>query len=446
VIDGTVSVTTVNQTNYSPTLDLGSTYYWRIDEVNSTETPTTWTGDIWSFSTQDYLIVDDFESYNDIIAGQEGSRLVYVIWEDGLTNSSYGGSQIGYFEGTSLELNIVHGGNQSVPLIYDNTSSGSSEVTANTSDLPIGRDWSKGSPQTLVLWIRGDLANTGNDRMYAKIGNTKITLDGDLSIPLWKQWNIDLAGMNLSNVATLSIGIEGSGSGMIFLDDFMLYRAAPPVVQPEDPGTGSLTAQYAMENNVQDSSGNNLHGTAFGTPAYTQGQTGYGMALSFDGEDDYIELPVGPTVSTLTGCTIATWVNWSELGTNWQRIFDIGTGTTVNMFLTPSTGANMRFAITTGGSGAESQLNAPGELSPGWHHVAVTIDSTSMSMALYLDGQNVASGSTQVRPADLGETTQNWLGRSQYTSDDYFIGSLDDFRIYSTAMSDGQVRYIAGDR
>jgi hypothetical protein len=69
-----------------------------------------------------------------------------------------------------------------------------------------------------------------------------------------------------------------------------------------------------------------------------------------------------------------------------------------------------------------------------------------MSMALYLDGQNVASGSTQVRPADLGETTQNWLGRSQYTSDDYFIGSLDDFRIYSTAMSDGQVRYIAGDR
>jgi hypothetical protein len=105
----------------------------------------------------------------------------------------------------------------------------------------------------------------------------------------------------------------------------------------------------------------------------------------------------------------------------------------------------MRFAITTGGSGAESQLNAPDELPTGWHHVAVTIDGTSMSMALYLDAQLVASTSTQTVPSGLGQTTQNWLGRSQYTDDPYFNGSLDDFRIYNTAMSEGEIRYIAGD-
>ena len=446
VIDGTADVITVNQTSYSPALDLSSTYYWRIDEVNNAETLTTWPGDIWSFSTQEYLIVDDFESYNDITAGQEGSHLVYDTWMDGIADPSKGGSQIGYFEGTSLELDIVHGGNQSVPLLYDNTSSGSSEVTANTNDLPIGRDWSIGSPQTLVLWIHGDLANAANDRLYAKIGNNKVMFDSDLSIPLWKQWNIDLTGMNLGNVTTLSIGVEGSSSGILYLDDFMLYRLAPPVVQPVDPGTGNLVAQYSMENNVQDSSGNDLHGTEFGTPIYEQGQAGYGMALVFDGEDDYVELPIGPTISTLTDCTIATWVNWSELGTNWQRIFDIGTGTTVNMFLTPSNGAIMRFAITTGGGGGESQANAPDELSTGWHHVAVVIDGTSMSMELYLDGEIVASGTTQTVPAEMGQTTQNWLGRSQYAADDYFIGSMDDFRIYNTAFSEGQVRYIAGDK
>ena len=270
--------------------------------------------------------------------------------------------------------------------------------------------------------------------------------DGDLSIPLWKQWNIDLTGMNLSNVTSLSIGIEGSSEGMIFIDDFMLYRTAPSVVQPEDPGTGNLTAQYEMENNVQDSSGNNLHGTVFGAPMYTQGQTGYGMALLLDGEDDYVELPIGSTMSTLSSCTIATWVNWSGQGDAWQRIFDIGTDTTVNMFLTPSTGAGIRFAITAASSGGESRLNASPPLSTGWHHVAVTIDGTSMSMQLYLDGEIVASGSTQVTPANLGQTTNNWLGRSQYPTDPYFNGSLDDFRIYNTALSEGQVRFVAGDR
>jgi len=446
VIDSAAFLVTTSQANYSPALDLSNTYYWRIDEVNNAETPSIWQGDIWSFSTQEYLVVDDFESYNDIETGKEGSRLVYEIWVDGIANSSKGGSQIGYFEGSSLETGIVHGGNQSVPLFYDNTSSGSSEVTVSTSDLPIGGNWSTGSPQTLVLWIRGDLANAANDRLYARIGNTKLTFDGDLSVPLWKQWNIDLTGMNLSNVSTLSIGIEGSGSGMIFLDDFTLYRIAPPVVQPEDPGTDNLMVQYTMENNVQDSSGNNLNGTAYGDPVYEQGLPGYGMALTLDGEDDYVELPIGSTVSTLTDCTIATWVNWSGEGDDWQRIFDIGTGTTVNMFLTPSNGSIMRFAITTGGNGAESQLSAPDELLSGWHHVVVTIDGTSMSMALYLNAQLVANASTQVTPADMGETTQNWLGRSQYTDDPYFDGSLDDFRIYNIALSEGQVRFVAGDR
>jgi hypothetical protein len=296
------------------------------------------------------------------------------------------------------------------------------------------------------LWIHGDLTNAAADRLYVKIGNTKVTFDGDLSVPLWKQWNIDLTSMNLNNIATLSIGIEGSGSGTIFLDDFLLYRNAPPVIQPEDPGTGNLIAQYTMENNVQDSSGNNLNGTAYGTPAYTQGQSGYGMALTMDGDDDYIDLPIGSNISSMTSCTITTWINWSGAGDAWQRIFDIGTGSTFNMFMTPSNGTIMRFAITTGGSGAESRLNAPNELPTGWHHIAVTIDGTNMSMALYLDGQIVANASTQTVPSGLGQTTNNWLGRSQYTDDPYFNGSLDDFRIYDIALSEGQVRFVAGDR
>ena len=58
----------------------------------------------------------------------------------------------------------------------------------------------------------------------------------------------------------------------------------------------------------------------------------------------------------------------------------------------------------------------------------------------------VAEGPTQPLPADLGVTTQNWIGRSQYEGDAYFMGMLDEFHIYNRALSTGEIRYLAGDR
>ncbi len=58
----------------------------------------------------------------------------------------------------------------------------------------------------------------------------------------------------------------------------------------------------------------------------------------------------------------------------------------------------------------------------------------------------VASGPTTILPKDIGNTTQNWLGRSQYTADAYLLGSLDDFRIYNRVLSQAELRYLAGDR
>ena len=437
VIDGTVAEITVNQTSYSPALDLSSTYYWRIDEVNNAETPSIWQGDIWSFSTQEYLAVDDFESYNDIPTGQEGSNLVYDTWMDGLTNSSKGGSQIGYFEGSSLETGIVHGGNQSVPLFYDNTSSGLSEVTANTSDLPIGGNWSTGSPQTLVLWIHGDLANTAADRLYAKIGNSKVTFDGDLSVSLWKQWNIDLAGMNLNNVTTLSIGIEGSGSGMIFLDDFMLYRIAPPVTVPTDPGTNALVAYYALDNNVEDSSGNNLNGTIVGTPSYITGVAG--MALSLNGVDNYVNCGDNASFDITEQITLSAWINTSDSGNGQHNPFV--TKGDQSYAIKHASGNSMEFFIY---DGTWQTLSSPVDdsFNGAWHHVAGTFDGNQLR--LYVDG-NLADSmdhtgaiATTTYPVNIGRNSQN--------VDRFYEGAIDEVRIYNRALSEGEIRYVAGDK
>ena len=236
VIYGTAPVTTVTETSYRASLDVDSTYYWRVDEVNDAETPTTWQGEIWNLSTPEYLVVDDFESYNEIPAGEEGSNLVYLTWIDGFDNPSGNGSTMGHtvpFE-PSMESVTVYDGSQSAPLYYDNSTASLSEVTANTSDLAIGRDWTVGSPQTLVLWVYGAIDNAPQ-QMYVKVGSAKVLYDGDITIPMWRQWNIDLAGLgiNLSNVAQLAIGLERigatGGSGMVFVDEIRLYRQSPAI-------------------------------------------------------------------------------------------------------------------------------------------------------------------------------------------------------------------------
>ena len=165
-----------------------------------------------------------------------------------------------------------------------------------------------------------------------------------------------------------------------------------------------------------------------------------GTALNLTG--GYAKLPNG-IVSSLNDFTIAAWVKINTLST-WSRIFDFGTGTTSYMFLTPQAngaGGPLRFAITTNGNGSEQQLNGP-VLSTGvWYHIAVTLVGNTATM--YVNGAAVASTTgLTVHPAALGNTTLNYIGKSQY-NDPAFMGSIDDFRIFSRGLSAAEVLRLA---
>ncbi|MBN2181330.1 MAG: discoidin domain-containing protein [Sedimentisphaerales bacterium] len=238
VIGGTVSPATVNQNSYGPlSLDLGSTYYWRVDEVNSAEAYPVWEGGVWNFTTEEYLVVDDFESYNDIPQGEAGSNLVYLTWVDGYDNPSVNGSTMGYTSGSSVETGITHeGSRQSVPLMYNNSVASSSVVTVSVDDLGIGRDWTRGGATTLALWFYGDPNNATTEQMYMSIGSKKVPYTGEqsaLTTAGWTAWTVDLTslGINLNNVTTLSIGFERAGvtggTGTIFIDNVRLYKIPP---------------------------------------------------------------------------------------------------------------------------------------------------------------------------------------------------------------------------
>jgi hypothetical protein len=186
---------------------------------------------------------------------------------------------------------------------------------------------------------------------------------------------------------------------------------------------------------LADASGNGNDATLSGAAAFGAGISGNALYLT----GGYASLPTG-VVSTLNDFTIAAWVKIDTLST-WSRIFDFGTGTTVNMFLTPLSGSgNLRFAITTSGGGGEQQINGASALATGvWQHVAVTLSGTTGT--LYVNGVAVGTNSNMtLRPSSLGSTTQNYLGDSQYSADPALLGSIDDFRIIDRALSADEIR------
>ena len=110
------------------------------------------------------------------------------------------------------------------------------------------------------------------------------------------------------------------------------------------------------------------------------------------------------------------------------------------MFLTPRSGSGTaRYAITSGGSGAEQRIDGPAALPSGtWTHIAVT--HTANLGVLYVNGVEAARNTAlTVHPSALGATTQNWIGRSQYAGDPSLAAAVDGFRVYSRALSASEI-------
>ena len=191
---------------------------------------------------------------------------------------------------------------------------------------------------------------------------------------------------------------------------------------------------------AEDYSGNGWDGTLVNGPVWTAGRIENGVSL--DGTNDYVDLADG-VLNGLTEFTAATWV-YLDSRSDWTRIFDFGTGTSVNMFLTPKNGGdgNLRYAITTSGGGGEQRINTS-YVFPlrTWTHVAVTWEGNVG--ILYVNGSEVGrNNSMTLNPSSLGATTQNYLGKSQY-ADPYLDGRLDDFRVYNRALNPAEINEVS---
>jgi hypothetical protein len=196
-----------------------------------------------------------------------------------------------------------------------------------------------------------------------------------------------------------------------------------------------LLHRYSFTANADDTAGS-ANGTLEGGALVSGGN------VALNGTSAYVSLPIGDTIASLTSSTFEAWVT-RDTAANWARIFDFGTGEAANMFLTPQSSelGTPRYGITISGNFNEQRLNDTAAFSTGTEtYIAVTIDAATNTGSFYINGILVATNTSMtLTPASLGTTTYNWLGRSVYPSDPYFDGSIDEFRIYSGALTAGQV-------
>lgn len=159
--------------------------------------------------------------------------------------------------------------------------------------------------------------------------------------------------------------------------------------------------------------------------------------LNFDGSNDHVNLgTLAPTGNFTTGFTYMGWVKWGAFN-NWSRLFDFGTGEGVNNILLACNATSNSLTLSNYlnttpyqlTSGNIAQLNQ-------WIHIAATISNTGTAK-IYVNGLVVASGNIQP-PANIARNLC-YLGRSNWGTDAYFNGSMDEVSIWTRELTSTEI-------
>ena len=445
VVDGTSLVAQVSEPSYqSEPLHLGKTYYWRVDEVNETAVTPAWQGDIWSFTVRDVLVVEDFESYTDNIDAEE---TIYQAWIDGYEDDD-NGSFVGYGESPFAEQSIVRGGRQSMPISYKNVGGVTYSEAKRTLDT--NQDWTQSGIQGLVLYFHGDSENTGG-QLYVKINDIKVPYDGNaqnLTHGTWNKWYIELPKLDsakLAKVNSLSIGIDGNGEGVLYVDDIILTAEARHLITPVEPEDTGLVAHWKMDEDagattLVDSAGGDNNATVVTGTTGVPGK--FGNAIQLRWVSNPVTAPDTGLPAGTSPCTISVWFQ--------QTAEYIGQN---GVFVSYGTQADGQYrAMTKNNASAYRAFHWAADMTPGtaaspagpdvWHHVAFTFDKTANMQAVYLDGiligtdaiadevDVVLNGRVIIGDMDLGE--------------EIFNGFLDDLRIYNRVLSAQEIAWLGG--
>jgi hypothetical protein len=303
------------------------------------------------------------------------------------------------------------------------------------------------SAQYNMDWVTG-VIDAGNGIILATRPE-----DGLLSIVTWEAGQTYFDGSLYTAGGPRMLFIAGTGSGNNAPDyspdgaynltvdgETMFLNAVKYMlpIKPVDPGTANLVAYYPLDGDVLDASGNGLDGTIMGDPNFVEGVVG--MALQFDGVDDYVDCGNSPLFD-LTGSevTLSLWVNTQDVG-NGQDNPWFGKGDTSYMLKSFRSGNQIEFFIYDGGWNS-SYANVGTEFNGSWHHVAGTFDGKQFK--IYVDSAEAVS----LDYNGVGIVNNNYnvaIGANTQASGRFSESIIDEAMIYNRVLSAEEILYLAG--
>ena len=252
---GTVSEPSI----VSPVVDLNSTHFWQVNEINTDGTVTE--GPVWQLNIADIVFVDDFEDYDD-------DNSVWFTWQDGFGWKDPAPGSTGNGTGSFVDFNdTAVSGAYSMSITYDNTG-----TAMNALDEPIPatisevqhtwaspQDLTQGGYNALVLSFRGNPGNAPTP-LYVRlegVGQPAVIYhefpDAMVLANEWREWAIELAGIttgDLTAVTKMVVGVgdasAAGGSGALLVDQIML--ANRQFAAPGPVGTTSFSPNPPTEN------------------------------------------------------------------------------------------------------------------------------------------------------------------------------------------------------
>jgi len=229
---------------------------------------------------------------------------------------------------------------------------------------------------------------------------------------------------------------EHSAGGTLLEGDIVMPAEAI------DPGTEGLIADYPMENDVNDVSGNELHGTFMGDPnmggpTFVAGMEG--MALDLDGVDDYVDCGYDPLFDVNSNeITVSAWVTIRSNANQWAAI--AAKGEYAWRLGNASWDPRFHFGITIWSAPDTASLDGVTAVAyDEWHHVAGVFDGANIMV--YLDGAlDVSTPTTE----PIGVNDKNMLiGNNPDDPVRYWDGLVDELKIYDRALSECELLYLA---
>jgi len=455
-------------------LEMGKTYYWRIDEANGADVQP---GEIWSFTTTGHIVLDDFEQYNNLGPSNPESNRVYDTWKNA---------------DVYLWTENAHGCSKKVMGFYYWYYQTTKYSEAIRTFSP-AQDWKTTGAVSLELLFSG-LPHNDRAQMYIALndGSSEIVIPynsdaNDLKNESWQPWRIDLediTAVDLSHVTSISIGFcaeisnpYSSGGGTIYFDDVILYptrciednrletdlncdclvnftdleemagswlengRNIYPAVAPNEP-----VAWYRFDGDARDSAGN-AHGQPRGNPTYSQGI--YDRAIRFDGYQDSVEISdaINLFSKTSNGITIAFWQFGDESPHHTDTVCCSNyTYGSENPAIAVNLGCWRRPGRYNWDCGQpwsfDSRLSGNhhygSEWSGRWNHWAFTKDARTGEMEIFLNGRLYNSRTGAKTP--ISEVNSFEIGSGWYSGYD---GLIDDFRIYDYALTGPEIVHSA---